>query len=731
MQKFICFFFIVGFWSCTTLKPDSSQVSKQDINKRVEIENPQYYKQLNGFGYGSMAAATVVGAYAGYQTKAMQYHNGTEQKTLDVGNALIGAAVGFTVSYYANRLMGWGKTKEVSSNEEWLKKANKSYVLLNSDQSGTTIRAIHKAAEFDFTLNSLSDAQDFAQAFKNSPHTSRVIDQAINSTTLQRSDYADMADIFSRNSGAIKLKKEYIRYSSTVAELFEGVEKFPNTGLPAEQMAGDLVVNYRDVELFFSKFSNSKSGKQAFVNGLQGCTENEVLTLYRRMRQNFQMSPSEFNQLKLTSTTKAGYFNAQFTIKPPKNITEVHNKVREYSWIDYAERPMNILNQFWKIGYTTISDGDDLVASIWNLSKDPNYKYYKLMPKNTGQFIGQKLEQEIQKNVSIVSSIALEPQNPEWENWKKSTYTAGVVTTKGVGKYLIYGEIQNRSRFTIPIKISTAATLLSIAEVDMGVIGTFADGLEKVLNFFGQSAGPRPPTQSVRSVGNAEDFYIVPDFKAGERTIYATMLNFGEGLTNTGIDATSIIGGLKGKTELKLANLNQKVVFSSQPISSSLLRKQAQTQEFAKNGLPSATVHDFLRNGKEVKEAEWHAEWVEMQQQREIYEKEQQARLSSTCNYEERESSEKTICGGDKITIRNVKCFNEYKELFMAYESESKYKCLSFGKKGAGWFEREKGILGDTKYLNEYTGKLITEDVSDDSFEKAVRIVCGCQKAED
>jgi hypothetical protein len=726
MNKIVFSICLFSFWGCITLKPDSAGVGEADINKRVEIQNPRYYSRLNGVGVGSIIATTAVGAYAGYQSKAIRYNSGTEQKTLDMGNAIVGAAVGYTLSYYGNRLLGWGQTKRASNGEDWLKKANSNYTLLNGGQ-GNRIRAIHNSAQSNFTVEKLSDAQDFARAFKNSEYTNKLIDQTLSNKNLPRSDFSDMAQIFANATNATKLKKEYIVRSQDVSELLEGIKKYPNTGLPVEQMASNLVVNYKDAELFFVKFPNSKYNKQTLVNSLQGCTSNEVLTLSKKLGREFQITPAEFGQLKLTDETKAGYFNAQFIVKPPRTMTEVHSKVQEYSWIDYPARPTSILGQVWKVGYATVNDGDDLVTSIWNLSKDPNYKYYKLTPKSTSLFIGQKLEQEIQKHVSIVSTKALEPQNPEWENWKTSTYTAGVVTTKGVGKYLIYGEIQNKSRFSLPIKIATAATLLSITEVDMGVIGTIADVLEKGLNFFRQSAGPRPSTKSVRSVGNAEDFYIVPDFKPSEKAIYATMLDFGTGVTNTGIDASSIIGGVKGKTELKLANVNQNIGFISQPMSSSQLLKQKQAQEFVKNGLPQATVHDFIRNGKEVKEAEWHAEWLEIQRRREIYERERQARLSSTCDYEERKSVESTICRGDKITIRKVKCFNEYKDIFIAYESESKYRCLSFGKKGTGWFEFDPSYLP----LGENTGKLITEDVSNGSFEKAVRIVCGCQKEED
>lgn len=726
-------FAILSFfcWGCITLKPDSSSVSQYDINKRVEIQNPTYSRQLNAMGVASIATITAAGAYAGYQSKAIRYNSGTEQKTLGVGNVIIGAAIGYTLSYYANRLVGWGKTTKARNNAEWLKKANSNYVLLNGGEANG-IRAIHKSAEANFTVEKLSDAQDFAQAFKNSTYTNTLIDQTLSNRNLLRSDFSDMAQIFAKANNAIKLEKEYINRSSNITELFEAVAKYPNTGLPIEQMASELVINYRDFELFFSKFPNSKYDKQALVNSLQGCTENEVLTIYKKKRQSFQISINEFNQLKLTNEAKAGYFNAQFVVNQPRNIEEVHRKIREYNWLDYPERPINILNHIWKAGYSTINSGDDLVAIIWNLSKNLSFKYYNLTPKVVSQFIGKKLEQEIQKNVTIVSTKTLEPQNPEWENWKKSNYTAGVVTTKGIGKYLIYGEIYNKSRFSLPIKVSTNATLLSIAEVDMGIIGTLADGLEKTLNFFGQSAGQRPPTKSVRSVGNREDMYFISDLKSGEKAIYATLLNFGEGIMNTGIDATSIISGVKGKTELKLSNINQNIGFDNQSISSSQLFKQKQIQEFVKNGLPQATVHDFIRNGKEVKEVEWHAEWLKIQQQREISERERQARLSSICAYkEDGDAYESTVCGGNRVTIRKITCYEESHNLFMAFESKDRFECLRFEKKGTGWFEREKGILGDTKYLNEYTGKLITEDISFGSFEKAVKIACGCQNKDD
>lgn len=284
MKKSIFLFFIISFWGCTTLKPDSSQVSEQDINKRVEIENPHYYQKLNGVGYGSMVAATAAGAYAGYQTKAMKYNDGTEQKTLDVGNALIGAAVGFTLSYYANRLLGWGKTKPASSNEEWLKKANKNYVLLNSDQSSTTMRAIHSSVESMFKLENLNDAQDFARAFRNSPHTSSIIDQAVNSTKLSRSNYAAMAEIFSRNSGAIKLKKEYIRYSSTVAELFEGVEKFPNIIAEKDFQArsSNLITNIADYKEYKARFKGLEYDDKIFSNIYKNIPNNDLTFLIRQ-----------------------------------------------------------------------------------------------------------------------------------------------------------------------------------------------------------------------------------------------------------------------------------------------------------------------------------------------------------------------------------------------------------------------------------------------------------------
>lgn len=284
MKKSIFLFFIISFWGCTTLKPDSSQVSEQDINKRVEIENPHYYQKLNGVGYGSMVAATAAGAYAGYQTKAMKYNDGTEQKTLDLGNALIGAAVGFTLSYYANRLLGWGKTKPASSNEEWLKKANKNYVLLNSDQSSTTMRAIHSSAESMFKLENLSDAQDFARAFRNSPHTSSIIDQAVNSTKLSRSNYAAMAEIFSRNSGVIKLKKEYIRYSSTVAELFEGVEKFPNIIAEKDFQArsSNLITNIADYKEYKARFKGLEYDDKIFSNIYKNIPNNDLTFLIRQ-----------------------------------------------------------------------------------------------------------------------------------------------------------------------------------------------------------------------------------------------------------------------------------------------------------------------------------------------------------------------------------------------------------------------------------------------------------------
>jgi hypothetical protein len=351
---------LFSFWGCTSLKPDSSHISTADYNKRVEVQNPIYYKQINAVGIGSIVATTAVGAYAGYQSKAMQYNNGSEQKPLDIGNALIGAAVGYTLSYYGNRLLGWGKTTTAPNYKQWLTKANPNYKWLNGGDEDM-LRAIHRSAEADFKVQNLSDAQDFAQAFKNSEYTNKLIDQTVRNSSLPRSDFSDMAQIFANATNANKLKKEYIVRSQDVSELLEGAEKYPNI-IPKSEFqlrVSDLVAGVPDYKKYKAHFSGLQYDDKIFSKIYKTVSKPDLAFLIKQHPKTTNIHDAK---LLMVHTTD--------------NIADLKLLTKEYG-IKYQE----VIEQ--KAEQTVLGDRTQFAAFIANF---PNYK--KLITKGNTHYLG-------------------------------------------------------------------------------------------------------------------------------------------------------------------------------------------------------------------------------------------------------------------------------------------------------------------------------------------------------
>ncbi|HPT30909.1 MAG TPA: hypothetical protein PLW67_03675, partial [Prolixibacteraceae bacterium] len=124
---------------CITLKPDSSIVSDPDYNQRREIGNLHYDKKPGLAGYSAMGASTIAGGLAGYSADLIKYHKGTEIKSFKAGNALLGAAIGFSTSYFINRSLGWGKVVKVYDAQEWLRKANNNYLILAAQKDNGAV----------------------------------------------------------------------------------------------------------------------------------------------------------------------------------------------------------------------------------------------------------------------------------------------------------------------------------------------------------------------------------------------------------------------------------------------------------------------------------------------------------------------------------------------------------------------------------------------------------------
>lgn len=255
VANFIVILTIFSFLqSCVTSKPDSWSVSELDYNKRVSITGPYYKKKLSPVGITFTAASTIGGAYAGYNANAVTYYKGENKKNLPVADAIIGAAIGYSFAYIINRWAGNGKDKECTDSKSWLKKANKNFVYLYNNNS--TIHAIHKSAETNYTVKNYKDFNDFVTAFPNSGSIDNIILSTSNNV-VSREELKVIIQKYPNSPSILQLKKEFVKQSKTFIDLLDASEKYPETSLNIEELGYKLVVSISNLELFYRKFPNS------------------------------------------------------------------------------------------------------------------------------------------------------------------------------------------------------------------------------------------------------------------------------------------------------------------------------------------------------------------------------------------------------------------------------------------------------------------------------------------
>ncbi len=256
-QISICGLSIVIFTGCVVYKADSTSISTPDYNQRVNISGAHYDNVITPIGVSSIAASTIGGGYYAYQSNLLKYNSGIEQKTSTVGNAIIGAAIGFGTSYAITKLIGWGNTKKVTDKSEWIRRANDSFRLLSTNQYNSNFKAINIKVESNFQAKNLSDVKEFKSAFPKSTYSDVIVKQSI--PVVSRVQLLELIDLYPNNSSLTDIKKEYIIRSTTIDELFASDDKFSNIDLNIENKASDMVASLTDAKKFVDRFKNTNS----------------------------------------------------------------------------------------------------------------------------------------------------------------------------------------------------------------------------------------------------------------------------------------------------------------------------------------------------------------------------------------------------------------------------------------------------------------------------------------
>jgi hypothetical protein len=570
---------VMFFTGCITYKADSSALTDPDYNQRVKVTDPHYDGVLNPIGVASIAGTTIAGGYFGYQSDLIKYNSGTEQVTSKIGNAVIGAAIGFGTSYLANRLFGWGRTKPIDDPQKWVYKANKKMNFISGSIS--VIYVIPKSVESEFLIKNITDANQFASVFKNSTYSDKAFKTGIDN--CKRDELPPLVNLFSTSQYTLIAKEKYIETSPTYEDIQSATAKYADVKKDYENNFLGLINKSTNAIDFKGRYTKSTNFKQAYFYAFR--TENQSKENLLSLNKSY-LADISLNLNDLTNQTnliQRNIVNSCYLLSEPKSVDDIVTVYNRFKTLKYAEKNIDVLNTCFSLLDNNLNDGDEVIWNFRKLSDRSIYPTLQGSNNDISEIITQKLTNEANRNVSILSQNQLSNANSQWESWKEATYTAGIVGEKGA-MFVLYGEVQNSSKYSIPLEITANASL--IYNIDLG----------KAARLFGISATkPVPGTQT-------SSFYI-PSFSSHSKGAYAIRLDFKDNYQRGGINIFDM-GKILIEANLVNVTITSKYNYFATNISENTILEQQQTQNFVINGIPDRKLVD-LRRGGDVNKEKW------------------------------------------------------------------------------------------------------------------------------
>ena len=106
------------------------------------------------------------------------------------------------------------------------------------------------------SIKNYDDFNDFITAFPNSGNKDEIILATANNI-VSRAELNSIIQKFPASPSTAQLKKEYVSRSSTIIDLFDAAEKYPETNLNIEELGSKLVNSVSNLQSFYKKFPNS------------------------------------------------------------------------------------------------------------------------------------------------------------------------------------------------------------------------------------------------------------------------------------------------------------------------------------------------------------------------------------------------------------------------------------------------------------------------------------------
>ncbi len=588
--------------SCVSYKPYASSVSDSDYNQRVEATDPQFKKKPNAFGYIVEIGLPVVGATVGAVTTPLIQHSDENRQNFIIGSAVLGALVGTGGSYIANKACGYGKMVKADDRQKWVKKAfGEDYILLSNSE--TTVRAINRNVESHYLVKNIDDVKDFASVFPNSRYESDMLAQALQ--VIQRHDIPTVVNLYPQSENVISFQQQYIKTSSSYNELFAAERMYPNALSDAEfeRLYVDVVENPANAIAFHDKYPQSEYNATVILNAISSTilTDDEIEDMNDAYGSQLQLDQKTV--ASASNKVRENYYNLMFQASNPTTTSQIDNFNKSYTWLKFDNKKHTVVAQAWNVAYKNGKNGTDIIAQAGkivgkNYSRDLgiDYNYFQ-------EFVKEELEKEKDK-IKIVSQNHLNSMSDEFERWKRSAYSAGVVRTEEL-QFLVYGEIQNESRFDLPVAVAAGGVVVQTQKIESGGL------LGGVINFLGAITNTETSHKQTLGIVRSPNF-IIPLLQAGTTMPYAILIKFKDSDVNGQAGGVNFVDLMKVSSEITLENIQvQSVVWNGDIPDDEVLKEQNEWVQMAVNGMPQAKVVDLWRN-KEFRQDTWDEEWSEI-----------------------------------------------------------------------------------------------------------------------
>ncbi len=245
--------FLVMMAGCVVKKPDSTSISQPDYNMRQTVAGAKYKKKMSGLGIGITIGSAAAGAYLGYTMNMITYQDGESTVAVKPANAVIGAALGFSIAALGNHIMGLNKSVQVTNPNVWIRKANNNYLLLdNINNSDFTV--INNRIESRYSVKNFQDVIDFNIVFSGSIYSEDVVQKGID--IASRSELLQLLEMYPYTKHKEKIQFRYIDKSNSVVDLLESTRRFPHIVYNSEEKCLSLISSLNDVDKYLQSFPN-------------------------------------------------------------------------------------------------------------------------------------------------------------------------------------------------------------------------------------------------------------------------------------------------------------------------------------------------------------------------------------------------------------------------------------------------------------------------------------------